>query len=165
MTRALAPALLAAAIGLAGCSALQKEREGEAAKEAPAAPSAPIQETTGRTITAQTPEVRAYRKLGAQHIYKTYPKRIYKGKIPPLVYAVVVTETDIDETGRVKGVYFERTPEQAPEVPPMIAAMIKEASPFPNPGKIGAHTYVETWLWDKSGKFQLDTLTQGQRSR
>jgi len=23
-------------------------------------------------------------------------------------------------------------------------------------------TYTETWLWDKSGHFQLDTLTQGQ---
>jgi hypothetical protein len=163
MTHTLALTLLAAAIGLAGCSALQ---EAKLAPPAPTPQGAPEQATpTGRLITAQTPEVRTYRKLGARHIYTTYPKRIYKGKIPPLVYAVVVTETDIDEAGRVKGVYFERTPEQAPEVPPMIAAMIKEASPFPNPGKIGAHTYVETWLWDKSGKFQLDTLTQGQRSR
>jgi len=24
-------------------------------------------------------------------------------------------------------------------------------------------TYTETWLWDKSGRFQLDTLTQGQK--
>ena len=23
-------------------------------------------------------------------------------------------------------------------------------------------TYTETWLWDKSGHFQLDTLTEGQ---
>ncbi|MBO9651584.1 MAG: hypothetical protein J7605_24020 [Variovorax sp.] len=165
MTHALALALLAAAVGLAGCSALQKERESEAAKEAAASPSTPVQETTGRTITAQTPAVRTYRKLGAQHIYKTYPKRIYKGKIPPLVYAVVVTETDIDATGKVTGVHFSRTPSHAPEVPPMIADLIKQASPLPNPGKIGAHTYVDTWLWDKSGQFQLDTLTQGQRSR
>lgn len=165
MTRVLALALLAAAIGLAGCSALQQEGKGEAAKEAAAEPGAPVQETIGRTITAQTPAVRAYRKLGAQHIYKTYPKRIYKGKIPPLVYAVVVTETDIDATGKVTGVHFSRTPSHAPEVPPMIAELIKDASPLPNPGKIGGHTYVDTWLWDRSGQFQLDTLTQGQRSR
>lgn len=164
MTHALALALLAAAIGLAGCTAIQKERESEAAKAA-AEPGAPVQETAGRTITAQTPAVRTYRKLGAQHIYKTYPKRIYKGKIPPLVYAVVVTETDIDATGKVTGVYFSRTPSHAPEVPPLIADLIKQASPLPNPGKIGAHTYVDTWLWDRSGQFQLDTLTQGQRSR
>jgi len=23
-------------------------------------------------------------------------------------------------------------------------------------------TYTDTWLWDKSGNFQLDTLTEGQ---
>jgi periplasmic protein TonB len=25
--------------------------------------------------------------------------------------------------------------------------------------------YTEVWLWDKSGKFQLDTLTEGQRDK
>jgi len=27
---------------------------------------------------------------------------------------------------------------------------------------MGSVTYTDTWLWDKSGRFQLDTLTQGQ---
>ena len=31
------------------------------------------------------------------------------------------------------------------------------------PARIGRMTYTDTWLWDKSGKFQLDTLTEGQR--
>jgi hypothetical protein len=26
----------------------------------------------------------------------------------------------------------------------------------------GKVTYTDTWLWDKSGRFQLDTLTEGQ---
>jgi hypothetical protein len=26
----------------------------------------------------------------------------------------------------------------------------------------GRVTYTDTWLWDKSGRFQLDTLTEGQ---
>jgi hypothetical protein len=120
---------------------------------------------SGRQITPQTPAVRTYRKIGAGHIYTTYPKRLYKGKIPPLVYAVVVTETEIDSAGRVTGVHFSRTPSHAPEVSGKIAELIREASPFPSPGKLGAHTYVDTWLWDKSGQFQLDTLTLGQRSR
>ena len=38
-----------------------------------------------------------------RHIYKKYPKRIYKGKIPPLVYAVVVTETEVDANGQGDG--------------------------------------------------------------
>jgi protein TonB len=62
-------------------------------------------------------------------------------------------------------VSFSRVPSHAPEVPPMIAELIKATSPLPSPGKLGGHTYVDTWLWDKSGKFQLDSLTLGQRSR
>lgn len=156
-----------ALLALSGCSALNPEKKAEgtppAAQGAQEEPSNQVANV--RLITAQTPAVRAYRRIGASHIYKAYPKRIFKGKIPPLVYAVVVTETDIDATGRVMGVYFSRTPSHAPEVAPMIAELIKGASPLPNPGKLGAHTYVETWLWDRSGQFQLDTLTQGQRSR
>jgi hypothetical protein len=62
-------------------------------------------------------------------------------------------------------VHFSRTPSHAPEVSGKIAELIRDASPLPAPGKLGAHTYVDTWLWDKSGQFQLDTLTLGQRSR
>jgi len=160
----------ATALLLAGCQGLpwMKKDEPPAAAATPA-PSDDLRPGDGvkgvRLITAQTPAVRAWRKVAAQHIYKAYPKRIYKGKIPPLVYAVVVVETDVDASGKVTNVTFSRTPSHAPEVPPKIAALIRATSPFPSPGKLGAHTYVDTWLWDKSGNFQIDTLTLGQRSR
>jgi hypothetical protein len=162
-------AIVAAAMALAACSLLKPADKTEDGKSA----TSPTDEVapgkadvpTVRLITAQTPAVRAYRKTGARHIYKAYASRIYKGKIPPLVYAVVVVETDIDEDGKVRNVTFSRVPSHAPEVPPMIAELIKATSPLPAPGKLGGHTYVDTWLWDKSGKFQLDSLTLGQRSR
>lgn len=132
--------------------------------EAPAASSQPPVATV-RLITAQTPVVRSYRKAGAGHIYKQYGGRIYKGKIPPLVYAVVVVETHLDAKGNVEDVSFSRVPEHAPEVAPAIARLVRDASPFPPPTRVGPHTYVDTWLWDRSGNFQLDTLTLGQRSR
>ncbi|MET0544287.1 MAG: hypothetical protein ABWZ88_21300 [Variovorax sp.] len=131
-----------------------------AQEEAKAALPAPV-----RKITAQTPAVRVYRKTGARYIYTRYPDRIFKGKIPPLVYAVATVETHLDAQGDVEAVTFMRAPEHAPEVSLQIVELIKKASPLPSPGKIGAHTYVETWLWDKSGKFQLDSITEGQRSR
>jgi len=162
----LAPALVA--LALAGCALTDKPKTEEPARTDTPAPAAAAPENpvaTVRLITAQTPAVRAYRKLGAEAIYKKYPKRIYRGRIPPLVYAVVVVETDIDAQGNVTNVTFSRVPSHAPEVPPKIADLVRAASPLPNPGKLGAHTYVETWLWDKSGNFQLDTLTKGQRSR
>ncbi|MET3915195.1 protein TonB [Variovorax sp. OAS795] len=162
-------AILAAAMALAGCSAFkpaEKTDSGKAATSAPDEVASPRSEVpTVRLITAQTPAVRAYRKTGARQIYNAYPQRIYKGKIPPLVYAVVVVETDLDANGNVKNVTFSRVPSHAPEVPPKIAELIKAASPLPSPGRLGGHTYVDTWLWDKSGNFQLDSLTLGQRSR
>ena len=143
--------------------------------DAPATPVPPsnVEEATRpsdrvasvRLITSQTPAVRTYRRQGATQIYKTHPSRIFKGQLPPLMYAIAVVETDIDASGKVTGVYFSRVPTQAPEVPAEIERLIRAASPLPNPGRLGAHTYVDTWLWDKSGRFQLDTLTEGQRSR
>ncbi|MDM0012853.1 hypothetical protein QTH87_10470 [Variovorax sp. J22P168] len=170
MRPALVLAAGAMALSLGACSLLPKEEKKVDRATAAAAEGArddgPSDKVANvRLITAQTPAVKTYRKIGAAYIYKKYPKRIYKGKIPPLVYAVVVTETDVDADGNVTGVYFSRTPSHAPEVAPMIAELIKAASPLPPPGKIGPHTYVDTWLWDRSGQFQLDTLTLGQRSR
>ncbi|NVM88603.1 hypothetical protein FHT32_002251 [Variovorax sp. SG517] len=164
-------AIAAAALSLAACSLLKPADKAEEGDKGTATTPAGETATDGREvptvrlITAQTPAVRTYRKIGARHIYNKYASRIYKGKLPPLVYAVVVVETDIDATGKVVNVTFSRTPSHAPEVAPMIAEMIKAASPLPNPGKLGGHTYVDTWLWDRSDKFQIDSLTQGQRSR
>ncbi len=115
-------------------------------------------------ISPQTPATRAYRRAGAGHLYDHYAERIYKGKLPPLVYAIAVVETHLDARGNVQKVTFMRAPTQAPEVSLEIVQLITKASPLPSPGRLGAHTYVETWLWDESGHFQLDTLTEGQRS-
>ena len=150
------------AIGLAACTALKPGTEG-AGSEAGRADEVP---PAAETISFQTPAVKAYRKAGANAIYKKYPSRIYPGKIPPLVYAVVVVETHVNSDGTVKEVTFSRTPSHAPEVPPMIAQLVMDAPPLPAPPTgVGAHTYIDTWLWDRSGRFQLDTLTKGQRSR
>ena len=169
--RHLAAAAAIVGVLLAGCAPLKPAAPPDAAITPNAAAEAASTVTPAsevepvRLITNQTPAVRAYRKLGSGQIYKAYPTRIYKGKIPPLVYAVVVVETDIDATGKVLNVGFSRRPSHAPEVPEMIAELIRKASPLPPPGKLGAHTYVDTWLWDKSGNFQLDSRTLGQRSR
>ena len=165
-------ALVLMSLALGGCSLL-KPPAGPGDASGPRTPadgpgsqgSSSTQAPVVRLITAQTPAVRAYRKLGARHLYQKYARQIYKGKLPPLMYAVVVVETDLDARGNVTQVSYSRTPAHAPEVPPRIAELIRAASPFPSPGRVGAHTYVDTWLWDKSGRFQIDTLTQGQRSR
>ena len=116
--------------------------------------------TGSRTSGAANP--RAYREDGASHLYGLNKDRIYKGRMPPLLYAIGVLQVEIDGSGNVRNLNWMRRPTHAPEVVAEIERTVKAASPFPAPVRIGKVVYTDTWLWHKSGKFQLDTLTEGQ---
>ena len=109
---------------------------------------------------ASTPK--AYRIDGAKHLYAVYNDRIFKGKLPPLMHAVVVTEVELDAAGNVRDIQMVRVPSHAPEVVNRVREMIRAASPLPAPQRMGGTRYTDIWLVDKSGRFQLDTLTEGQ---
>lgn len=115
---------------------------------------------SARSSAATTP--RAYREDGATHIYGLNADRIFKGRLPPLLYAIGVLNVQIDAVGRVTRLEWLRAPRHAPEVIAEIERTVKRASPFPAPARLGKVIYTDTWLWHKSGKFQLDTLTEGQ---
>ena len=115
---------------------------------------------SARSSSASTP--RAYRQDGASHLYGLNSSRIFKGKMPPLLYAVGVLNVEIDQTGRVTRLDWLRAPRHAPEVMAEIERTIRSAAPFPAPTRLGKVVYTDTWLWHVSGKFQLDTLTEGQ---
>ncbi len=103
----------------------------------------------------------AYRADAARHLYAAYPMRIFKGRMPPLLYGVAIVDTEIDAGGNVIDVRVRRPP-AAPEVGPWVVAMIRKAGPFPPPAKLGKAVYTDIWLVHKGGNFQLDTLTEGQ---
>ncbi len=103
-----------------------------------------------------------YRKDAAAHLYSLNAKRIYQGKLPPALYAIGVLQVDLDRRGRVTRLQWMRAPQHAPEVIAEIERTVRAAAPFPVPTRLGRVTYTETWLWDKQGQFQLDTLTEGQ---
>jgi hypothetical protein len=109
---------------------------------------------------AATP--RDYRRDGATHVYALNANRIYKGRLPPMLYAIGVLQVDVDHQGKVSAMRWMRAPQHAPEVVAEIERTVRAASPFPVPARLGRVTYTDTWLWDKSGTFQLDTLTEGQ---
>ncbi|MFT4241719.1 MAG: hypothetical protein QM569_05480 [Acidovorax sp.] len=115
---------------------------------------------SARPSAAATP--RAYRQDAATHLYGLNAQRVFKGKLPPLLYAIGVLDVEIDRAGRVTRLRWLRAPRHAPEVVAEIERTVHAASPFPVPARLGKVTYTDTWLWDKSGKFQLDTLTEGQ---
>lgn len=147
--RASLIAALALAGALAAPSALAQFASAPAAQKPKAATSA--------ATSAQ-----AYKKDGAKHLYAAYSKHIHKGKLPPLLYGVAIIETTIGPQGEVQDVRVVRQPAAA-EVSPWAVDMIKSAAPFPAPAKLGSVTYTDIWLVNKNGRFQLDTLTEGQR--
>ena len=90
---------------------------------------------SARSSNASTP--RAYREDGASHLYGLNASRIYKGKLPPLLYAVGVMNVEIDKTGRVTRLDWLRAPRHAPEVMAEIERTIRSAAPFPAPTRMG----------------------------
>lgn len=119
-----------------------------------AAPAPPV------VSNANTP--REFRRDAAGQIYRLNSSRIYKGKLQPLLYAVGVFEVEIDSRGQVVKTSWLRAPSHAPEVMAEIDRIARQAAPYPAPVRMGRVVYTDTWLWDKSGQFQLDTLTEGQ---
>jgi len=103
-----------------------------------------------------------YRLDAARHLYDAYPTLVLKGKVRANVYAVMVTETEVDAHGKVLSVRVLRKPAEAHEVTPWVVTLIRRASPLPPPQRMKRVRYVETWLVDRSGQFQVRTLTEGQ---
>ncbi len=120
----------------------------------------PPEPQNAHTSRARTP--RDYRRDAAQHLYQREGHRIYKGRLPPMLYAVGVLNVDIDRAGQVQALNWMRAPRHAPEVMAEIEKMVRAAAPYPSPQHLGQVTYTDVWLWHRSGRFQLDTLTEGQ---
>lgn len=114
---------------------------------------------------SEAPDVAAYRLEVARHLYATFPTRVHKGKLPPMMYAVMITEADLDATGQVQSVRVMRPPAAAPEVTPWVVSLIRKAAPYPAPARLegAVATWREIWLVDRTGLFQVDALTEGQR--
>jgi hypothetical protein len=137
----------------------------------PVAPPAPPITVAPEPPAAEAPPAkvslalnpRDYRKDAAGHLYQKFADRIYAGKMPPLLQAVGVLELDIGRRGEVLALRWTRAPYQVPQVMAEIEGMVRAAAPFPAPVRVGKHSYTEVWLWHKSGRFQLDSLTEGQK--
>ena len=160
------PVLAAAAI-VAGCSSsvplppvskapatvVPPPVEAQSSQAAPAA---------GKSRASNAANPRAYRADAATHLYGLNQERIYKGRMPPLLYAIGVLQVEVDGGGNVRKLDWMRAPKHAPEVVAEIERTVRAAAPFPVPARMGKVVYTDTWLWHKSGRFQLDTLTEGQ---
>jgi protein TonB len=123
----------------------------------------PLPMPPGSNRPSQAETELEYRLDAARRIYESFPMHIHRGKLPPLMHAVAVTETDVDADGHVMAVRLTREPAAAKEVGPWVLALIRRVGLFPPLARMQQATYTDIWLVDKSGRFQLDTLTEGQR--
>lgn len=147
---------------LAACKSSPKPEPAAPVSEPSSPVIGPIPSSQGSARTSPATTPRAYRSDGATHLYGLNAERIFKGRMPPLLYAIGVLNVEIDRVGRVTKLDWMRAPNHAPEVVKEIERTVRSAAPFPAPARMGKVVYTDTWLWHKSGKFQLDTLTEGQ---
>ncbi len=150
---------------LSACSVTPPTPPVSPAPGVPASPSAPAPaaQVPGRSpglSNAATP--RDYRRDAARHLYALNAERIYRGRLPPMLQAVGVLQVELDGSGQVRRLDWMRAPRHVPQVMADIERMVRAAAPFPVPARLGRVVYTDTWLWHHSGRFQLDTLTEGQ---
>jgi periplasmic protein TonB len=167
-------ALSALGLGwLGGCStpASVQTRPGPTSSPVPSSTEDPATARPGALPPTGTPaavtrsaarNARDYRKDAASHLYARHREHIYPGRLPPMLEAVGVLNVDIDRHGGVKSMQWMRAPRHVPHVMQKIEQMVKAAAPYPVPQYMNQVTYTDVWLWHQSGKFQLDTLTEGQ---
>lgn len=152
------------AVLLAGCTStpLAPPAIVRAPTPQPPAPVAVAPPVATPSYVSQASTPRDYRRDAASHLYERNSQRVYRGKMPPLLYAVGVLQVEVDGQGHVTSTSWMRAPHHAPEVMAEIERTVRLAEPYPAPVRMGRVVYTDTWLWHKSGLFQLDTLTEGQ---
>ncbi|WP_368664957.1 hypothetical protein [Limnohabitans sp. 2KL-3] len=172
LTLALLSLGAAALSCLSGCGsspAIKPAPQPEARPSVQAPPDKPIvvqpsvvEPPPAKPVRSAARNAKDYRREAASHLYAQHSQHIYKGRLPPMLEAVGVLNVDIDRHGSVKSIHWMRAPRHAPQVMQQIERMVKAAAPYPVPYHMSQVTYTDVWLWHKSGKFQLDTLTEGQ---
>ena len=150
------------ALWLSGCSTPPPPPTPPVPVKAPETLAKPIEAPQPQLPTSNARNPHEYRVDAAKHLYKLNGERIFKGRLPPMLYAVGVLDVEVDKQGQVTRTQWVRAPGHAPEVMKEIEKTVRLAAPYPVPAHMNKVVYSDVWLWHKSGKFQLDTLTEGQ---
>lgn len=124
----------------------------------PTAPAA----APGSAPASQAASARDYKRDAAQHVYGLNRTQIYTGQLPAVLYAVGTLQVHLDAQGQVHALHWLRAPTHAPDAIAGIERTALAAAPYPVATQLGEVVWTDTWLWDKSGRFQLDTLSEGQ---
>ncbi len=125
--------------------------------------SAPVSQPRSAALPSEALNEKAYRRDAGRHFYSAYSSQVMYGVLPPLLYAVMVTETQVDANGKVLNVRVRRAAGRAREVTPWVVGMIRRAAHSAAASAHGQGDIHRIWLVDRSGRLQVDSLTEGQR--
>lgn len=107
-----------------------------------------------------------WRRALAQHILKVNQDRVFEGRPPHPLKAVVVVELTVGADGHVQRASVLRAPDHAKELGSVAVRTAQTASPLPAPPRSlasrGPIRLTETWLFRHDDRFQLRTLAQTQ---
>lgn len=155
--------VLTAALG--SCSAPAPPRATQAAVPLPR--TAPATAPVPAARATETLSELDWRRALAQHILAVNKERVFEGRPPQPLKAVVVLELAVSADGRIQGASVMRAPAHARELGAVAVRTAQAASPLPPPpralvGRAGSVRFTETWLFRQDDRFQLRTLAQAQ---
>jgi protein TonB len=156
---------VAAALLLGSCSAPPPAPPATSASVPPARAATPT--PTPATRPPETVSEAQWRRALAQHILTVNKDRVYEGRPPYPLKAVVVLELEVGADGKIRNASVLRTPKHARELGSAAVRTVQAAVPLPPPppallGRGTSVRFTETWLFREDDRFQLRTLAQEQ---
>jgi protein TonB len=105
-----------------------------------------------------------YKSRVAQHVLQHNPDRSYSGKLPPMLPAIVVLQITVDENGGLESVAVQRSRDD--DASQIALDSMRRSTPLPPPHALaradGKLTFMETFLFADSGRYQLRSLAEPQ---
>jgi len=164
-TQCWALAAVAAGVLVVGCTAPPApSTPGGQPVPRPAAPAVPPGAPSPKAAEPQSEA--DWRRALAQRILAANPDRVFEGRPPHPLKAVVVLELTVGADGRLQRATVLRAPDHARELGAEAVRTAQAASPLPAPPRAllgrGAARLTETWLFRGDNRFQLRTLAETQ---
>lgn len=116
----------------------------------------------GTSLADSTAE---YRTALAHRIVQTSSTKVFVGRPQALLRSVIVVRYVVDANGRLLRTEIMRSNRDRVTESTALAS-IRAAAPFPKPApallRNGSVEVIETWLFNKDGRFQLRTIAERQ---
>lgn len=108
-----------------------------------------------------SPQLDAYKTQVAQQVVQHNPDRVFTGRLPDMLPAIVVVNVTVDKDGKLTDVAVQRS--RDPDASQVALDSMRRIGTLPKPVNLLAKnsdsvTFSETFLFDSQYRFQLRSL-------